>query len=346
MRSMLERLRKGLFCKAGNFHIDPMGTVEHAVITHAHADHARRGSHHYYTPHSGAELLRARVGKNIRLTSFSFGENFVLGGVQLSFHPAGHILGSAQVRMQRVTAGSREPHGEVWVASGDYKRDADPTCEPFESVPCDVFVTEATFGTPGYQWPKGIDLGRQIFDWWSRNRDAGRNSVLFAYSLGKAQRVLGVLEPYAKLPVHCHSAVTVLNECYRMQGIKLAQTICLSKIDTKRPLVGELVLVPKAFMKSDQVQILGDEFETAFASGWMAKRSGGYGTGGYDTGFVMSDHADWNDLLLTVKESGARRVYVQHRGQGALVRHLRGLGLLAYPESALVSDHVNQLSLF
>lgn len=340
---MLELSRQGLYCRHGNFHIDPMGSVEHAVITHAHADHARRGSQYYHTTRSGADLLRARIGARIRLSTYEYGETFRLGGVELSFHPAGHILGSAQVRMQRVANG--RGFGEVWVASGDYKRDVDPTCEPFESVSCDVFVTEATFGTPGYQWPKGVDLGRQIFDWWSINRARGVNSVLFAYSLGKAQRVLEVLEPLAKDPIYCHAAMSTLNDCYRAQGVRLAQTICLSTVENDRRLNGELVLVPQAFLKSDQAAILGERFETAFASGWMAK-SGGYGAPQFNAGFVMSDHADWNDLLTTISETGASRVYVQHRGQGALVKHLRSMGISAYPESALVGDGENQLSLF
>lgn len=341
---MLSSSRRGLFCQAGDFHIDPMAAVEHAVITHAHSDHARRGSQHYYTPHSGVALLKARLGSKIQVTGFDFGEKFALGAVELSFHPAGHILGSAQVRMQRLTSGTREPFGEVWVASGDYKRDPDPTCEPFEVVPCDVFVTEATFGTPAYQWPKDVDLGRQISDWWAENRKLGRNSVLFAYSLGKAQRVLGVLAPYAKSPVYCHPAATPLNECYRAQGVKLAETICLSQVPKDRPLRGELFLVPQAFLKSDHAAVLGDDFETAFASGWMAKSNGGYGTGGYDTGFVMSDHADWNDLVGTVLATRAKRVYVQHRGQGALVRHLRAMGIMAYPDSALEAVNLQQMS--
>ncbi|CAN5715003.1 ligase-associated DNA damage response exonuclease [soil metagenome] len=343
---MLSLVRKGLFCQAGNFHIDPMGAVEHAVITHAHSDHARRGSQCYYTPRSGVELLKARVGKNIRVRSLEFGEKFVLGNVELSFHPAGHILGSAQVRFQRVTTGSRAPIGDVWVASGDYKRDFDPTCEPFEEVKCDVFVTEATFGTPAYQWPIGVDLGRQIFEWWEKNRAVGKNSVLFAYSLGKAQRVLGVLEPFALRPIICHPAATLLNDCYRAEGVKLAKTVCLSELAIDTPLRGELLLVPQAFLKSDRAAILGEDFETAFASGWMAKGSGGYGTGGYDTGFVMSDHADWNGLLKSILATGAKRVYVQHRGQGALVKHLRSLGILAFPDSALALPETNQMSLF
>ncbi len=345
---MLVKLKKGLFSSAGNFHIDPMGAVEHAVVTHAHADHARRGSHFYYTPNSGVELLRARVGKNIRVTGFDFGEKFYLGDVQVSFHPAGHILGSAQVRMQRVGGLSRKPEGEVWVASGDYKRELDPTCEPFESVPCDVFVTEATFGTPGYQWPRGVDLGSRIIEWWHRNRDEGRNSVLFAYSLGKAQRILGLLAPFANRRIYCHSAVTPLNECYRRQGVRLAETLCLSAVPNEVRLSGEMILAPRAFLKSEQCQILDSNFATAFASGWMAKSNGSSGRahGGYDTGFVLSDHADWNDLIRTILETGAKRVYVQHRGQGALVRHLRRLGISAFSEDHLIPENVNQLSLF
>lgn len=340
---MLTLSRKSLTNLSGGFSIDPMAAVEHAVITHAHADHARRGSLNYYTPHSGVDLLKVRIGKNAKVHGFEFGEKFVLGNIELSFHPAGHILGSAQVRMQKVTTGTREPYGEVWVASGDYKRDADPTCEPFQEVKCDVFVTEATFGTPAYQWPKGIDLGRQIFNWSEKNRANGITSVLFAYSLGKAQRVLGVLQPYLSRPVYCHSAVTPLNDCYRARGISLAPTVCLSEVDESTDLSGELFLVPQSFLKLNQSKLLGAKFATAFASGWMADSSRRT-FGGYDTRFVMSDHADWNDLVATIIATGAKRVYVQHRGNGALVRHLRSLGIQAFPDSALETKSVEQMT--
>lgn len=334
---MLHLTRKGLFSPAGNFHIDPSGGVDHAVITHAHSDHARRGSRRYYCTRSGESLLRARIGKNISVRAYDFGEIFEINGVKLSFHPAGHILGSAQVRMEFA--------GEVWVASGDYKREPDPTCEPFESVKCDVFVTEATFGTPGFKWPRGTDLGRQIYDWWSANAERGINSVLFAYSLGKAQRVLGVLEPYASQPIYCHSAVTELNACYREQGIKLAPTICMSTIRGSEKFRGELILTPQSFLKSEQARVLGSSFQTAFASGWMAGGAQRYGQS-YDHGFVMSDHADWDDLVRTITETGAKRVYVQHRGNGALVKHLKSLGLKAFSEDDLTPENPAQMSLF
>lgn len=329
---MLELTPRGLYCPAGNFHIDPRGAVENAVITHAHSDHARRGSRQYFCVDSGMDLLRHRVGKGIMVKGIPYRQKFRLGGVEVSFHSAGHILGSAQVRLEHA--------GEVWVASGDYKRDSDPTCSPFEPVPCDVFVTEATFGTPGFSWKKNVDLGREIHDWWEANARRGINSVLFAYSLGKAQRVLGVLEPFAEKPIYCHPAATPLNECYRAQGIKLASTICLSRVARDRILRGELLLVPQAFLKTEMAEILGGRFTTAFASGWMAQ-----GSRGFDHGFIMSDHADWNDLLRTIAETGAKRVYVQHRN-GSLVRHLRSLGLQAFPEEELMPKSPDQLSLF
>ena len=330
---MLVLTSKGLHCPAGNFYIDPSAKVEHAVITHAHSDHARRGSNLYYSSASGESLLRARLGKNISIKAFAFGDQFSIGGVEISFHPAGHILGSSQVRL--------EYQGEVWVASGDYKRAADPTCEPFEVVTCDVFVTEATFGTPAYRWNNKADLGAEIFTWWSENAAQKQNSVLFAYSLGKAQRVLGLLEPFTEKSVLCHSAATPLTDCYRESGIKLAPTRCLSSVNADEKLLGELFLVPQAFLKSSQAGLLGENFKTAFASGWMAKDSGGF-----DKGFLLSDHADWNDLVQTVLQTKAKKVFVQHRGNGALVRHLKTLGIKAFPDTALIPKNPQQLGFF
>ena len=339
---MLTLTKKGLYCRAGDFYIDPSGAVDTAVVTHAHSDHARRGSKKYYCALSGTGLIKARLGKNIVVGGVPYGENFWLGPVKVSFHPAGHILGSAQVRL--------EYDGEVWLASGDYKRESDPTCEPFEVVPCDVFVTEATFGTPTYVWKKNSNVAEEIAQWWKQNAAKGTNSVLFAYSLGKTQRVLGILEPYAKKKIYCHSAARELNQCYESQGIKLAPHCYLDEFENgsedsgDQKLTGELLIVPPSFLKSPQAEILHNDFETAFASGWMATRRPEYSQGGPDRGFVISDHADWNDLVQTIQETGARRVYVQHRGHGALVRHLKGLGLKAFPDSHLAPANPDQLS--
>ena len=332
---MLTLTSKGLYCRAGDFYIDPSRAVEKAVITHSHSDHARRGSKQYYCVTSGEALLRNRVGLNIKVETHDYGKKFKIGDVTVSFHPAGHILGSSQIRI--------EHYGEVWVASGDYKRDPDPTCEAFEVVKCDTFVTEATFGTPSYVWDKKADLAKEIFEWWDENAKNKINSVLFAYSLGKAQRVLGLLEPYAKKPIICHHAATPLNKCYASQGVKLAPTLCFSEIDKTKTYEGELFLLPQAFLNSKDAHILGDNYQTAFASGWMADNHS------YDKGFLLSDHADWNDLVRTCTETGAKTVYVQHRGHGALVKHLKKLGINAYPESELAKPQAGpekQLELF
>jgi len=184
----------GLFCPAGNFYIDPKRSVETAVITHAHSDHARRGSKHYICTDSGALLLKARLGNKINLSRFPYQQPFILGGVTLSFHPAGHILGSSQIRLEFA--------GEVWVVSGDYKREADPTCEAFEIVSCDVFISEATFGKPIYAWQKDKNWGAEIFNWWQQNAAQGLHSVIYAYSLGKTQRILGLLKDLATKPIY------------------------------------------------------------------------------------------------------------------------------------------------
>lgn len=320
---------RGLFCPDGDFYIDPRRPVERAVITHAHSDHARRGSRFYFCSASGVELLKCRLGQKIAVQGLPFGESFQLGGVQVSLHPAGHILGSAQVRVQR---GS-----EVWAVSGDFKRDPDPSCEPFEVVQCDTWITEATFGTPKYVWDAAQNHGEKIMAWWEGNRAIGRNSLLFGYSLGKAQRILAELAPYAKQPVVIHGAMEALTQCYRDQMRVLAPTRVLDEMPTGKRWSGELILAPPSVVDSQWAFELGD-YETAFASGWMLgsqSRWRGVEKKEYSHGFVMSDHADWPTLNRTIDETGATRVYVLHRGLGALVRHLRKRGIDAYPVSAL-----------
>jgi putative mRNA 3-end processing factor len=316
---------KGLYCAEGDFYIDPHRPVDVAVITHSHSDHARRGSKRYICVDSGAELLKTRIGKNITINSYSYRQRFEIGKVLVSFHSAGHILGSAQVRV--------EYQGEVWVVSGDYKRDADPSCDPFEIVPCDTFITEATFGTPKFIWEKNLPHGEMIHDWWATNEKMGCNSILFGYSLGKAQRILAELYSLAHKPVLIHSSIHELTECYRRQNKMLAKTRTLDEklkeLIFDQMLEGELILAPPSILSNGWVDKIG-KYRTAFASGWMQ----GGGRRGYDQGFVISDHADWNDLNQTIKESQAKKVYVQHR-DGFLVRHLRKLGIEAWPVEKL-----------
>lgn len=309
---------KGLYCESGGFYIDPHRKVDLAIITHAHSDHARRGSKEYICVKSGIDLLRTRIGKNISVQGFRYGEAFKLGDVLVSFHSAGHILGSAQVRIQRGE--------EVWVASGDYKRDRDPSCDPFESVKCDTFITEATFGTPRFVWEKDLEHGRMIHEWWMENSELNRNCILFGYSLGKAQRILAELHPFAHRPVLIHESIHELTECYRREGRALAATKLLSeRLTDEEEIRGEIILAPPSILTEKWIGRIGN-YQTAFASGWM-QGSGGYGgRRRYDRGFVMSDHADWNDLNRTIAETGAKRVFVQHR-DGALVRHLKQKGI-------------------
>lgn len=244
-------------------------------------------------------------------------------------HSAGHILGSSQVRI--------ECDGEVWVASGDYKRDRDPSCDPFESVLCDTFITEATFGTPKFVWQKDLDHGQMIHDWWSANEKRGLNSILFGYSLGKAQRILAELHPFAHKEVLIHASIHELTECYRRQGRNLAGTKLLmdqiKELIFDQQLEGELILAPPSILSESWIHHLGD-YKTAFASGWMQ----GGGRTRYDKGFVMSDHADWNDLNDTIRQTGAKKVFVQHR-DGALVRHLKRDGIEAYSIEDLHIDN-------
>ena len=349
---------KGLYCHAGDFYIDPHRAVETAVVTHAHSDHARRGSARYFCEKSGVGLLKSRLGKNISATGIPYGETFQLGKVKVSFHSAGHILGSAQVRV--------EYEGSVWVASGDYKRDPDPSCEPFEVVHCHTFITEATFGTSKYVWDKKATHGEDLVRWWNESSEKGANCILFGYSLGKAQRILAELEAFAERPILIHPTIRELAECYRKEGRRLAPTRCLIEAieelsqprlfkDPSRPsgiedgnaveikrLKGEFILSPPSIRDETWIDRLGD-YETAFASGWMQGNTSVFGRGKrYDRGFVISDHADWDDLNRTILETGAKRVFVQHRN-GLLVRHLRKKGIDAHPEDSLRLENYRKM---
>ncbi|MBC7397463.1 MAG: ligase-associated DNA damage response exonuclease [Bdellovibrionales bacterium] len=332
---LIQLTKEGLFCEAGGFHIDPKRAVDTAIVTHAHSDHARRGSRRYLCAAPGVGLLRSRLGKKIEVQGIAYQEKFQLGKVQVSLHSAGHILGSAQVRVEYA--------GEVWVASGDYKREADPSCDPFEVVPCDTFITEATFGAPKFRWEKHGKHGENLWDWWQKNRKAGRNSILFGYSLGKAQRILAELAPFADRPIIIHSSISELTECYRAEGWKLAATLELSEalaLKSEAGFQGEMILAPPSILKEGFNSHFG-AYHTAFASGWMQSYSP-WGQGGYDHGFVMSDHADWNDLNETVLETGAKRVFVQHRN-GALIRNLRKQGIDAHGDETLILENFDRL---
>ena len=242
-----------------------------------------------------------------------------MNGVRVSLHPAGHILGSAQVRV--------EYRGEVWVVSGDYKTDPDPTCTPFELVRCDTFITESTFGLPIYRWTPEAQVFAEIRAWWTANRDAGRASLLFAYALGKAQRLLAGLADADIGPIYTHGAVERLNRDYRAANVRLADTRYASDLPRKHDFTGSMIVAPPSAAGSTWLRRFGD-LSTGFASGWMRIR-GARRRRSLDRGFVLSDHVDWPSLLATVDATGAQRVWVTHGTREPLVRLLNERGIEA-----------------
>ncbi len=308
---------RGLYCPPGDFYVDPWRPVKRAVITHAHGDHARRGHSAYLAQAQGEGVLRARLGEDIRLQTLAYGETVTVGGVRVSLHPAGHVLGSAQVRL--------EHGGQVWVASGDYKLDPDPTCAPFEPLRCDVFITESTFGLPIYRWPSGPELFADLNAWWQANAERGRPSVVYAYAFGKAQRVLMGVDPGIG-PLVCHGAVQRLNEAYRAAGVPVPPTRLVTDDGmTPAELRRAMVVAPPSAAGTPWLRRFGDHAD-AFASGWMQVR-GARRRRGLDRGFVLSDHADWPSLQRAIGSTGAHRVIVTHGQVPVMVRWLREQGL-------------------
>ena len=321
----------GLRCPAGDFWIDPWKPVTRAVITHAHADHARPGSDHYICSPATAAFLRHRLGPEISVQTPPWGEPLELGETRVSLHPAGHCAGSAQIRV--------EAAGEVWVAAGDFKRSADPSAEPFELVPCDTFITEAAFALPVYAWEDSAVTARRILEWWQGAPE--RPSLLFCYAFGKTQRILAELaaipearELAVKQGVYLHGAATRLTAIYRELGYRLLPTRPASEVKDRNEYGGGLVIAPPSAHRSPWMKRFRDP-QTAFASGWMLVR-GARRRRGYERGFVVSDHADWNGLVKTIRETGARQVFVTHGHNETFAAFLREeLNILAEPLDTL-----------
>jgi putative mRNA 3-end processing factor len=321
---------EGLYCPPGGFYIDPWRPVERAVITHAHADHARRGHGAYLASAPSEGVLRARLG-SINLQPLPYGASLALGDTRVSLHPAGHVLGSAQVRVER--------RGRVWVASGDYftsgasgggafgtAGDTNTTCAAFEPVRCECFISESTFGLPIYRWQPQAQVMAEINAWWQANADAGRASLLLGYSFGKAQRLLAGVD--ARIgPIVVHGAVEPLNRAYREAGVPVPQTLLMEAVTDRALLQRALVVAPPAVLGSAWARKLG-EHSDAFASGWMQLR-GARRRQGVDRGFVLSDHADWPGLQAAIAATGASRVIVTHGYEAVMVRWLQQQGLQA-----------------
>lgn len=315
-QTMLTETSAGLFCPAGGFHIDPWQPVPRAIITHAHGDHARPGSDAYLCTTDCARLLRRRFGSDASIQTADYGEIVQLGSVEVSFHPAGHVLGSAQIRLSGADG--------VWVISGDYKRAADATCTPFEPLRCDTFITESTFALPIYRWDATDRVVDDIAAWWSDNATAGRTSVLFCYTIGKAQRVLAELGRLTDRIVFVHGMMLPMIDAYREAGIHLLPVASATERPRGSSFAGELVLAPLPARGTPWMRRLG-EISDAFASGLMRVR-GVRRQRAFDRGFVLSDHADWPALLGTIAETGATRVLATHGHAEPLARYLREMG--------------------
>lgn len=316
--ALLQLTPGGLYCAVGNFYVDPWQPVDRAVITHAHSDHARYGCGRYLAAAPGEQVARTRLGLEAKIQTLPYGQPYNINGVTLSFHPAGHILGSAQVRL--------EHRGEVWVVAGDYKLEADNTCAPFEPVRCHTFITEATFGLPIYHWPAPAKVFTEINEWWRQNAAAGRPSLLYAYALGKAQRLLAGVDP-AIGPIFTHGAVERLNAAYRASGVDLPKTT-YALAANKIAFAGALIIAPTSVRGTSWLNRFGN-FSSGYVSGWMRIR-GARRQRAVDRGFVLSDHVDWDGLLRTIAATEAERIGVTHGYVPVVVRYLREQGIDAY----------------
>ena len=313
---LLQRDKAGLACTAGGFHIDPRSGVPVALLTHAHADHARTGSDVYYAHASSLPILKQRLGQDADIRPVEYGEPLRFGDTRVSFHSAGHVLGSAQIRV--------EHNGEVWLVTGDFKRAPDPSCAPFEPVTCDTLICEATFALPIYRWPDVDTVVDDILQWWQANRRDGLNSLLFCYAFGKAQRVLAGLHGKTDQPICLHGAVASLVTHYADAGIDMAPTRAID-LRSEKHFEGELIIAPPGASGSTWARRF-NPYRSGFCSGWMRVR-GNRRRNGYDRGFVLSDHADWPALLTTIRESQASRVLLTHGYADTMVRYLREQGV-------------------
>jgi len=309
MPDLLTPTDRGLYCAAGDFYVDPWRPVDRAVVTHAHSDHASMGSQRYLTSEAGVGVLRVRLGDEATIEGVPYGESVTIGQVRVSLHPAGHILGSSQVRIEHA--------GQVCVVSGDYKTMADDTCAAFEPLRCHTFVTESTFGLPIYRWQPAEEVFREINAWWATNQEQGRTSLIYAYSLGKAQRVLAGLDASIG-PILVHGAIARFLPAYHAAGVPLPLTERATQANAKAARGRAMVIAPPSAAGTPWLRKFGP-ISTAIASGWMQIR-GPRRRRAVDRGFALSDHADWNGLLGAIDATRAEQIWVTHGYSPVMVR--------------------------
>ncbi len=327
MVSFLEVNKKGIYCRPGHFYIDPSRKVDNAVITHGHADHARRGMKKYYCTPLTKAVLRTRyfIGHD-RINTFDYEEPFEINGVEVTFFPAGHILGSAQVRMTY--------QGETAVVTGDFKVQDDGLTKAYKPLKCDTLIMECTFGLPLYQWKTAHQSKQEVREWVMANQESEYNSVLVGYSLGKAQRLLSMLDGFG--PIHVHKTIAKLNQEFIEMGIDFPEYQWLQPKNIKQLKGGIMLIPPGTIVSSFVKQIPKAKFATC--SGWMQTKKRRHNNA-FDAGFVISDHADWHGLLHAVKESQASHIYTTHGFDEDFARYLCEIGYNAAPLTQMLQAH-------
>ncbi|WGD36106.1 ligase-associated DNA damage response exonuclease [Olleya sp. YS] len=309
----------GIYCEVAGVYLDPWRPVDKAIITHGHADHSRWGHKKYITHHTNVPIIKHRLG-DINVSGRHYNETFIINNVKFSLHPAGHIIGSSQVRV--------EYKGEVWVFTGDYKLEDDGISAPYEPVKCHTFITECTFGLPAFKWTPQQKVFENINNWWKENKDEGKTSILFGYSLGKAQRLLRYLEPSIG-KIYTHGAIENMTEVIRPM-VEFPETTRITRDTTKEELKGSMVIAPPSAHGSPWIRKMVP-FVTASASGWMTFR-GARRRRAIDKGFVLSDHCDWQELLTAIKATEAEKVITTHGYTDIFAKYLREQGYDARTE--------------
>jgi len=326
---LLEFTNKGIYCSKANFYIDPSASVEFALVTHAHSDHARKGSQNYLAHKHTAAVLKLRLGKKSVIQEVEYGQEINLNGIKVTFYPSGHVIGSAQIKV--------DDGKEVWVVAGDYKLEPDGITSQFEHIKCTHFVTESTFAKPNFNWQPQTEIFTDMNNWWTRNSSKGVTSVITAYSLGKSQRLLKNIDHnIGKIVVH--ESISEINNVFKTLGFDLPKTYLFNEV-TKEDLKNALVITP-SFSNLNNLNDKLEGYVMANASGWM--QVPWYVSKSLDKGFVISDHADWKDLLKAIKETEAQNIYVVHGYTTYFAKYLNSIGLNA---RAITNKKLDQLSL-
>lgn len=316
--------KKGIYCIPGKFYLDPWLPVDYAIISHGHADHSRFGNKHYFCHDDSKAILQHRLGADISIESMGYNQTRIINNVSVSFYPAGHVIGSVQIRL--------EYKGEVVVFTGDYKTQPDFITNPFESVKCHTFITESTFGLPIYNWKTELQLQEQLQNWVLQNQANNKTSVFLGYSLGKAQRIMSLIDGIDK--VYVHTAINNLNNAISSSGIALPETTLLKQDFDKKDIQNKIIIMPPGLLGSRLLKRVPNA-AVAICSGWMQIR-GNRRWKAVDAGFAVSDHADWNGLLSAVKASEAEKVYVTHGSQATFSKYLNEIGIAA---EELITDY-------